>query len=71
MEKSSNSYNNLNFRAVITIIFNLSVLFGLSQTIPGPLIPIFIKEFDIGYDQIGLIFFIGLFFWNDYCYNFW
>lgn len=62
MEKSSNSYNNLNFRAVITIIFNLSVLFGLSQTIPGPLIPIFIKEFDIGYDQIGLIFFIGLFF---------
>lgn len=62
MKKSNNNFNNLDFKAIITIIFSLAVLFGLSQNIPGPLIPIFVKEFGIGYKQMGLIFFVGLFF---------
>ena len=60
--KTINNSSNLNYKPIITIIFSLATLFGLSQNIPGPLIPIFIEEFNIGYDQIGLIFFIGLFF---------
>jgi len=47
---------------LITIIFGLALLFGLSQNIPGPLIPVFVEEFDIGFDQMGLILFVGLFF---------
>ncbi|MCL5987141.1 MAG: MFS transporter, partial [Actinobacteria bacterium] len=46
----------------LTLIFNLALLFGMSQTISGPLIPVFVKEFSIRYDRIGFIFFIGLFF---------
>lgn len=55
--KKINKKDNL-----IAIIFGLALLFGLSQNIPGPLIPIFVEEFNIGFDQIGIVLFIGLFF---------
>ena len=56
-------YKEINSKdSLITIIFSLALLFGLTQNIPGPLIPVFTVDFNIGFDQIGLIFFIGLFF---------
>lgn len=47
---------------LITIIFSLALLFGITQNIPGPLIPVFVEEFKIGFGQMGLILFMGLFF---------
>ena len=54
-------YNNKNSRYLFGILFNLTLAFALGQNIPGPLIPVFVEEFGIGYDRVGLIFFIGLF----------
>jgi FHS family glucose/mannose:H+ symporter-like MFS transporter len=48
-------------RYLFWIIYNLTLAFALGQNIPGPLIPVFVKEFGIGYDRVGVIFFIGLF----------
>ena len=48
-------------KAFNAILF-FGMLFSLSQNIPGPLIPEFVREFGIGYDIIGAIFFAGLFF---------
>jgi len=48
-------------RYLFWVIYNLTLAFALGQNIPGPLIPVFVKEFGIGYDRVGVIFFIGLF----------
>lgn len=48
-------------RYLLWIIYNLTLAFALGQNIPGPLIPVFVAEFNLGYDWVGVIFFIGLF----------
>ncbi len=52
----------VNTGLLFRIIFSSALVFALIQNIPGPLIPVFVEEFGIGYDEIGLIFFVGLFF---------
>lgn len=50
-----------NKKVILKLVFNIMLVFGLARTITGPLIPVFSEEFKLGYDQMGLIFFVGVF----------
>ena len=48
-------------KSILRILFGFAFILGISRNAAGPLTPIFVEEFNIGYDTMGFIFFLGVF----------
>jgi MFS family permease len=48
-------------RSVMRLLFGFAFVLGVSRNAVGPLTPVFAEEFNIGYDTMGFIFFLGVF----------
>ena len=48
-------------RSVMRLLFGFAFVLGVSRNAVGPLTPVFVEEFNVGYDTMGFIFFLGVF----------
>ena len=51
---------DLTGRSIIRLLFGFAFVLGVSRNAVGPLTPVFTQEFNIGYDTMGFIFFLGV-----------
>ena len=51
----------INKNYIMRLLFSLIFILGISRNAIGPLTPVFTEEFNIGYDTMGFVFFLGVF----------